>query len=194
MIVPLSKPSMRRCAASIRSSSAIAPASSARASPVHFFWGSFDLAVTRFSGGWRRGIPAASPACPTRSPARPIATRKRAPASGRAATPSRRRPSMPTAIRRRRAMPRPRSRRPPITTRRSANGCSTMTRFARRPIRNPCSRNSSSRPTPPPPTSATGIAARSNASRAFPESPAPCECSAGDAAKRQRRTDEHHRD
>ena len=37
-----------------------------KASPVHFFWGSFDLAVTRFSGttGAAR-IRAAFPACPT---------------------------------------------------------------------------------------------------------------------------------
>ena len=47
-----------------------------KASPVHFFWGSFDLAVTRFSGrAARRSIPAAFPACPTRSRARPIRTR-----------------------------------------------------------------------------------------------------------------------
>ena len=35
-------------------------------SPVHFFWGSFDLAVTRFSGRPRRCIPAACRACRTR--------------------------------------------------------------------------------------------------------------------------------
>ena len=55
-----------------------------KASPVHFFWGSFDLAVTRFSGREAPSIPAASPAFPTGSPAKPIATRCRAPASGRA--------------------------------------------------------------------------------------------------------------
>ena len=41
-----SAPSFRSTA----SSSAFAPAFSARRVPVHFFWGSFDLAVTRFSG------------------------------------------------------------------------------------------------------------------------------------------------
>ena len=30
-----------------------------KASPVHFFWGSFDLAVTRFSGGRRPNAPGA---------------------------------------------------------------------------------------------------------------------------------------
>ena len=46
-------------------------ASSASASPVHFFWGSFDLAVTRFSG--RRAPPIAR--APTASRARPTRTR-----------------------------------------------------------------------------------------------------------------------
>ena len=34
-----------------------------KASPVHFFWGSFDLAVTRFSGRRRRAILAACRIC-----------------------------------------------------------------------------------------------------------------------------------
>jgi hypothetical protein len=34
-----------------------------KVSPVHLFWGSFDLAVTRFSG---RLAPAACRVCPTR--------------------------------------------------------------------------------------------------------------------------------
>ena len=54
-----------------------------KASPVHFFWGSFDLAVTRFSG--RRAIPAAFLTFLTTSPAKPIRTRRAAPASGPAA-------------------------------------------------------------------------------------------------------------
>ena len=36
-----------------------------KASPVHFFWGAFDLAVTRFSGGRPRATPAASPTART---------------------------------------------------------------------------------------------------------------------------------
>ena len=36
-----------------------------KASPVHFFWGAIDLAVTRFSGAPRRSIPAARPTAPT---------------------------------------------------------------------------------------------------------------------------------
>ncbi len=42
-----------------------------KVSPVHFFWGSFDLAVTRFSG---RPAPP-RPKMPTPSPARPIRTK-----------------------------------------------------------------------------------------------------------------------
>jgi hypothetical protein len=35
-----------------------------KASPVHFFWGSFDHAVTRFSGRRARGHPGGAPNCP----------------------------------------------------------------------------------------------------------------------------------
>ncbi len=43
-----------------------------KCSPVHFFWGSFDLAVTRFSGPPHRHIPAAFRICRMPSPAKPI--------------------------------------------------------------------------------------------------------------------------
>jgi hypothetical protein len=36
-----------------------------KSSPVHFFWGSFDLAVTRFSGASRPAIRAGCRTCPT---------------------------------------------------------------------------------------------------------------------------------
>ncbi len=53
-------------ASAIGYSSTSAPASSARSSPVHFFWGGFDLAVTRFSGRSTRrpsgqGVPVCLP-------------------------------------------------------------------------------------------------------------------------------------
>ena len=57
-----------------------------KASPVHLFWGSFDLAVTRFSGRRRRCMPAVFRRFPTTSPARRTATRSRRPASGPAET------------------------------------------------------------------------------------------------------------
>ena len=79
-----------------------------KTSPVHFFWGSFDLAVTRFPGAARRRTPAACRICLTRWRARPIRMRCRAPASGRAAALSTIRPSIPTPIQRRKALPRPR--------------------------------------------------------------------------------------
>ncbi len=46
-----------------------------KCSPVHFFWGSFDLAVTRFSGRGRRRIRVAPPAWRMPSCAKPIPTR-----------------------------------------------------------------------------------------------------------------------
>src|ERR1700720_2239220 len=73
-----------------------------KVSPVHFFWGRFHLAVTRFSGR-RRCIPVACPACRTRSCARPIRTRSAAPASGQATKLSRCPPSTPMPIPNRRA-------------------------------------------------------------------------------------------
>jgi len=69
-----------------------------KASPVHFFWGSFDLAVTRFSDAARRAIPAACLTSPTTSPAKPIPTRRAAPVFGPAAARSIIRRSIPTPI------------------------------------------------------------------------------------------------
>ena len=56
-----------------------------KASPVHFFWGSFDLAVTRFSGRTAPRHPGGVPNLPDAVARKPIRTRSRAPASGRAA-------------------------------------------------------------------------------------------------------------
>src|SRR5213078_1762170 len=39
-----------------------------KASPVHFFWGSFDMAVTRFSGRRAPRHPGGVPHCPDRVP------------------------------------------------------------------------------------------------------------------------------
>ena len=77
-----------------------------KASPVHFFWGSFDLAVTRFSGRRAPLHPGGVPASAGRGRPRGLFARGvAAPASGRAAagrstTP----PSIPTPIRPRRAL------------------------------------------------------------------------------------------
>jgi hypothetical protein len=53
-----------------------------KASPVHFFWGSFDLAVTRFSGRKAPPHPAACRTCRTPSLAKLIRMRCRAPGGG----------------------------------------------------------------------------------------------------------------
>jgi hypothetical protein len=107
-----------------------------KVSPVHFFWGSFDLAVTRFSGGRRRAIRAASRTFPMTSRGKPIATKSPAPASGRAVPEDRAGlSSIPMPIRRRRVSRRRRSsRRRRASTRRSASSCSITRRCVRRPI------------------------------------------------------------
>jgi hypothetical protein len=116
-----------------------------KASPVHFFWGSFDLAVTRFSG---RGAP------PTR-------TRSAAAVSGRAMAASDRPPSIPTPIRNPRALARRRSSRVRRSTARKSANSSCPTRRSANPPRRatPCS-NSCRAPTPPPPISRNGTARR----------------------------------
>ena len=69
-----------------------------KASPVHFFWGSFDLAVTRFSGRKVPLIPAAHPGCLIPSLAKPIRTRLAAPGSGPGNEAFRRLPFIPMPI------------------------------------------------------------------------------------------------
>jgi len=54
-----------------------------KSSPVHFFWGSFDLAVTRFSGRPAPLHPGGVPNLPDWSRVTPIPTRSAAPVSGR---------------------------------------------------------------------------------------------------------------
>ena len=53
-----------------------------KCSPVHFFWGSFDLAVTRFSGRKAPRHPGGVPNLPDWVARRPIRMKSRAPASG----------------------------------------------------------------------------------------------------------------
>jgi hypothetical protein len=55
-----------------------------KASPVHFFWGSFDLAVTRFSGRVAPEHPGGVPGLPDRITREAYSHGYRAPASGRA--------------------------------------------------------------------------------------------------------------
>ena len=81
-----------------------------KVSPVHFFWGSFDLAVTRFSGRRAPPHPGASPHLADRGDAGGLFARGvAAPASGRARRLRPRRVLLPTPIPSRRAWPRQRS-------------------------------------------------------------------------------------
>ena len=112
-----------------------------KASPVHFFWGSFDLAVTRFSGRPARAIPAACRTCPTLWRARPIL--REVSSAGFLARRSRLRGSGVLFLRLARAAKafarRFRScRRRDGSTRAWANSSCPTRRCARRPIRRPC--------------------------------------------------------
>ena len=104
-----------------------------KASPVHFFWGSFDLAVTRFSGRPRAAASRRRAEPARRRGARGLFARgvERGLLAGRRARSIIRR-SIPTPIRRRRALPRPRSRPPRRSGRRSlASSSCRMTRCGR---------------------------------------------------------------
>jgi hypothetical protein len=147
-----------------------------KASPVHLIWGSFDLAVTRFSGALRRCIQAASRRCPTRWPAKPTATRCRRPVSGRAARASTTRPSTPTLIRRRLESPMPRwSPKRPASTPGSASSCSLTTLCGAQGIPKRPSWRSSKPPTGRRPTLAGGTGTAFNAPPASRVGLGPCE-------------------
>ena len=98
-----------------------------KASPVHFFWGSFDLAVTRFSGRRAPPHPGGVRDLPASVSAEAYSHEVSAAASGRArrALPSR--CSTPTPIPSRRASPRRRCarRRPAGTPRWASSSCPT---------------------------------------------------------------------
>ena len=84
-----------------------------KCSPIHFFWGSFDLAVTRFSGRRAPLHPGGVPGLPDAVTREAYSTKCTARASGPAARASKNPASTPTPIRRRRASPRrPSCRRP----------------------------------------------------------------------------------
>ena len=70
-----------------------------KVSPVHFFWGSFDLAVTRFSGRTAPPPTSATPNVASWVMTKPIRTRSRAAAFGRATAAMAAPPSMCMPIR-----------------------------------------------------------------------------------------------
>ncbi len=125
-----------------------------KCSPVHFFWGSFDLAVTRFSGtartGSRRRRPGHARSLLARSQQRRLLARRQPPAAARVLqlrrSRARRIPHQHRLARRRVLSPHPQRLLPPL--RRAPP--------RRRPRRNALS-TSAAPPTPPPPTTPGGI-------------------------------------
>jgi hypothetical protein len=138
-----------------------------KASPVHFFWGAFDLAATRFSGRPAPPHPGGFPGFPTTSPAKRTPTRSAARASGRGARRTRGRRSTPTPTPSRRASAKNRSLPAPITKRRWASSSCRTRRSGPRGIPRPGCWTSCSRPTPPRRRPAAGTARRSSARWAF---------------------------
>ena len=111
-----------------------------KTSPVHFFWGSFDLAVTRFSGRRAPLHRGACRTCLTQSCAKRIPMKCRALDFGLAGGQSIIPHSIPMRIRRRTASrPRPYARRRRSSATNSASLFSLMTPFVWRPIqKRPC--------------------------------------------------------
>ena len=141
-----------------------------KCSPVHFFWGAPDLAVTRFSGRVRRRIPAASPIFRIESRARHTHTRSVAVAFGRAAALSPIPRTIPTPIRNPRVLPQLRlSLRRGSTTRISGNSFCPTTKFALPPHRKTHFLISSRQPMKPRPTWRNGTAHRSKDSGTYKE-------------------------
>ena len=118
-----------------------------KGSPVHFFWGAFDLAVTRFSGRPAPRHPGGVPNCPDRV-MREAYNRELPPAgTGRAART--RAPSTPTHTRNPRAIAGIRSGRPRrSSTPRSGSSCCRTPRSARPPTRTPTCWSSCGRRSP----------------------------------------------
>jgi uncharacterized protein DUF5996 len=100
-----------------------------KCSPVHFFWGAPDLAVTRFSGRLAPLHPGGVPNLPDRIAREATRTRSAAADFGPAAAPSRIPLTIPTLIRSRKVFPKPQSSpRPRSTARISGNSFCRTTR------------------------------------------------------------------
>ena len=135
-----------------------------KASPVHFFWGSFDLAVTRFSGRAAPPHPGGIPGLPDRitreAYSHEVSSAGFWPGGVVAAEPH----FLQLRLSRAAGLPRRRSPARAASTRISANSSCPMPRSAPPPTPRRCSREFLERPTRSPPTSPTGTAPRSNAS------------------------------
>ena len=144
-----------------------------KASPVHLFWGSFDLAATRFSGRPAPLHPGGAPNCPDWVMEEAYSREESSIGWWPADHDARSRVlrvHLPGAdgVRGRGPTTRRGDLRPPIT----ASSSFPTTRFGPAPIRTPPCSSSSSRPTRLAPISGAGIAPRSSR-RSFPTGPRP---------------------
>jgi hypothetical protein len=128
-----------------------------KCSPVHFFWGSFDLAVTRFSG--RRapphpgGVPGLADEVVREAYSHEVSSAGFWPGSGAIDYPA----FIPMLIRSRKGSKRPRSSlRPHFIVRSCASSCCLTTRFEMLQTRTQSCSPSCNRLTKPPPTAAGG--------------------------------------
>ncbi len=137
-----------------------------KVSPVHFFWGSFDLAVTRFSGRPAPPPTGVTPNVANWVIARPIRTRSAVAAFGRAMAVTDEQPFMFTRIQSHQAMVRLVCTRPrPSMIRVLVSSFCPMTSFAPRVIRTLCCWDFCKRLTKPPPIRVAGIVRRWNVQR-----------------------------
>ena len=144
-----------------------------KASPVHFFWGSFDLAVTRFSGRPAPPHPGGVPGLPD-DVAREAYSHEVSSAGFWPGTrPFRARLSTPTPIPNRLAFATGRSAQAPRSIRRWGNSSCPMTRSRKHATRTPCCSTSCRRPMRPQPTPQAGTAQLWNARLAFQDGSAP---------------------
>jgi hypothetical protein len=162
-----------------------------KVSPVHLFWGSFDLAVTRFSG-------LTAPLHPGGIPALPDAVTREAyshekcppPGSGREAEGSIFPPSTPTPIPPRQALPmRPLRPMAPILRSVWASLCCPMMPCGVQATRKRPSWRFCKPPTMPPPTSAAGTVRHSNVRWACLAGRGPCERRAREEVRNRRGAD-----
>ena len=138
-----------------------------KASPVHFFWGSFDLAVTRFSGRRAPLHPGGVPGLPDAVVREAYSHEVSSAGFWPGARPFRARPSTPTPIPNRLAFATGRSRPAPISIRRSESSSCLTTRSRKRGSRTPCCSTSCRRPMSPQPRPAAGTAPIWNARSGF---------------------------
>jgi hypothetical protein len=129
-----------------------------KASPVHFFWGSFDLAVTRFSGRPAPPHPGGVPALPDDVAREAYSHEVSSAGSGRETRPFRARRFTPTPILNRLAFATEQCRPALLLTQRLASSFFPTTRSRNHGTRTPCCSTFCRRPMRPRPTRRAGTA------------------------------------